>query len=361
MASQYSKFLSRYAHPGFVTADDIDAALPADAGGDQYKFAMLVADLCVLNSTPSLPRLYITRIAPYSVILGDGHGYPLFTVKVVGGQYQVTSLRDYRFKKRGNNRNIIHSVKPQYIVKQMKTEAAKVMNHPAFVWANDLHTGVYQGVTSAVGDIAKKARQSANYVTDAAVLCELMQVIRGESSLMTLSHQARSFADIYYEGTKKIVDDRANVSNIFAQNFVNKTFYSIVSFGSYGFGVCTIGIKPTATMNGMSSNAHHHVDIHSHYRMFKSLQKFQELAPELYNDVFLQMAMNKNAMMGMGEHAPGKAVRFLDSLPDVNADKDFASMMPIDDYYNESLNAFGWWNSSVSIKVPCFYFMEKVS
>jgi hypothetical protein len=363
MSMQYTALLSRLAHPGFLTATDIEAALTPTASIDHNKFVTLVADLCILTGTPSSPRLHIAHASPYKVILCDGFGYPLFRVKMVGDQYQVESLRNYSFKRRGNNRNILHSVKPQYLVKQMKTEVAKVLNHPAFDFLHFLQGNTYNAVTNAVSDIANKARASVNYVTDSTVLLEMMQVIRGELPLESLSHNARGMADTYYSGTKKIVDDRANVSNTFAKNFLGKTFYGVVCFGEYGFGVCTIGVKSNATMASIGSGAHKFVDVHGHYRMFKSLAKFQELAPDLYNDVYLQMAMNKNAMTGMGEHAPGKTVRFVDAL-DANksgGDRTFLSLMPCGDFYNEALNAFGWWQSSVGITMPNFYFMEKVS
>jgi hypothetical protein len=363
MSTQFTALLSRLAHPGFLNAAEIESRLTPSASIEHNKFMTLVADLCILDGTPSTPRLYMAEVAPYNVVLCDGFGYPLFRVNMSGDKYQVKSLRGYDFKRRGNNRNVIQSVKPQYIFKQMKAEATKVLNHPAFVWSNDLHTNTYNAVQYAVSDISNKARASSNYVTDANILLEMMQVIRGELSLESISHAARGMADNYYNGTKKIVDDRANVSNLFAKNFLGKTFYGVVAFGSYGFGVCTIGIKPNATMASVSNGAHNFVDIHSGYRMFKSLEKFKELAPALHDDVFLQMAMNKNAMMGMGEHAINKPVRFTDSLSNIKGKGDpvFTSMMPIDDFYNEALNAFGWWNNAADINAPHFYFMEKVS
>lgn len=360
----YISIFSRLAHPGFLDATEVFSGLAPRSSLTHNKFATFVTDLCILNGTPTQPRLYIGKVEKYEVILCDGHGYPLLRVKYNGSseEYSIESLRNFSFKQRGNDRNIMRSAKPQYLIKQLKMHAAKFANPPMFNAMLKVQTETYHAVQHAVGAIAQRGRTTSTYVTDAALLFEMTQIIRGELPLESASSAVRSIADTYYIGTKKIVEDRANVSNLFAANFPGKTFYAIAVFGDYGFGVTTIGIKPGVTMSSLQNTTHTHVDILGGYRMFKSLAKFKELAPALYDEVYLQLAMNKNALMGMDSHAPNSttAISFADGFVS-GGDRTLLSLVPTRDFYNETLNAFGWWDGGINYGNPSLYFMEKVS
>lgn len=360
--SKYNSILARLSLPGFVSTADVEALTSTDP-----QVAQLVADLCIGSGSLAVPNYYIgstatrgrSSVSP-SVILTDATGFPLLSVKRCGTQrnglqgYSVSTIRDLRLKQRGSNQETLVSTKPTYLVQQIAKFSIAIgsqwRDNPTLVEA-------VHAFTLGASKIQDQARVGGNYVTDINVLNEITNFVLG--NIPALSANARHHADIYARETGNTIAAKQNVKQKFHDAFVGKNFFICAAFADYGIAVSEASIANASTNISLDRfvGAAHQFITTTPFRMFRSFAHMQSVAPELHSEVFLQMAMNKQAIVG-----DKPDTTFIANSNGFNGTDvpDYMNLMPYRDGYHENINAMVFSRRAILLNHPLIYVMERV-
>ena len=350
--------------PGFVT--DAEAL---DLCSREPHMAAFVSEVCVGAEGLSKPLMRISGINQAvdgvpGVVLSTSEGRPVALVyrkKTEEGMPLAFHALHCYIRDRGNSRHEIASTRASYVVKKVRERLGAITNAKS-----GRDESMFASTFSQVLSSIQSTNISQKVEVRADKLLTLLNAIKtGGAGIIGTSD-----FDSLYAQCDTISKSRAVSLARAKEEVIDRKWWFVVNHGDYGFAVyktqMNTGVSPEAAANwgnGTPAIANSTMELQG---WFKSLNHMQQIAPDLYQEFYVQLVMTKQMVQALRPVDPYPAqvmVRqncmFDGSIID-KPTSDVCSLLPMGDFYFAEAAVASWTYSNRDAKTGSYTMLERI-